>query len=123
MHSTRKGQQWPCRVKLHFGVDAVSGVVQCLQTAAVHVHDLQQQPHPLHGQGRTEGVGVGDLRGPKRPARRDLDLHCQIATRAGHRRDPRSTAYQAERHKVSVRAKVAFPCPWVKQVFGHARLR
>ena len=49
MHSTRKGHQWPCGMKLHIGVDAESGLVHSLQTTAprhlAHSHESKDLPH------------------------------------------------------------------------------
>ena len=124
MHSTRKGNQWHFGMKLHIGVDAASGPVHSLQTTAAHLHDLTQVPHLLHGRERTVWGDAGNLGAVQRPALRDLDLDWQLAVRPGRRRqlDPKSAAWQAERHKAAVRAKVEFPFRWVKRVFGYARL-
>ena len=49
MHQTRKGKNWYFGMKLHIGVDVVSGLVHSLATTPAHVHDLTPVPELLHG--------------------------------------------------------------------------
>ena len=49
MHQTRKGNNWYFGLKLHIGVDGVSGLVHSLVTTPAHVHDLTPVPELLHG--------------------------------------------------------------------------
>ena len=66
--STKKGNRWPCGMKIHIGVDAESGLVQRLQATAALVHDLQQlAPHLLHGQECTVCGNAGYLGCAQRP--------------------------------------------------------
>ena len=67
---------------------------------------------------------MGYLGAARRPELQDLELDWHLAIRPGRRQlEPQRAAWQAERHKAAVRAKVEFPFCWVKQVFGYARLR
>ena len=49
MRQTRKGRNWYFGMKLHIGVDVVSGLVHSLVTTPAHVHDLTPVPELLHG--------------------------------------------------------------------------
>ena len=49
MHQTRKGKNWYFGMKLHIGVDVVSGLGHSLVTTPAHVHDLTPVPELLHG--------------------------------------------------------------------------
>ena len=49
MHQTRKGKNWYFGMKLHIGVDVVSGWVHSLVTTPANVHDLTPVPELLHG--------------------------------------------------------------------------
>ncbi len=55
MHPTRKGKNWYFGMKLHIGVDVVSGWVHSLVTTPANVHDLTPVPELLHGCERRVG--------------------------------------------------------------------
>lgn len=42
MHQTKKGNQWYFGMKMHIGVDDVSGAIHSLETTAANVHDITQ---------------------------------------------------------------------------------
>ena len=48
MHSTRKGQQWSCGVKLHIGIEPQTGLIPHLTPTPAQVHDSQTAPLLLH---------------------------------------------------------------------------
>jgi len=50
MHQTRKGQQWYFGMKLHIGVDSVTGLAHSAVVTAANVHDKHPLPDLLHGQ-------------------------------------------------------------------------
>ena len=49
MRQTREGKNWYFGMKLHIGVDVVSGSAHRLVTTPAHVHDLTSVPELLHG--------------------------------------------------------------------------
>jgi len=58
MHQTKKGNQWYHRcaegfayaMKVHIGVDKVTGLIRSVETTAVNVHDLTPAADLLHGE-------------------------------------------------------------------------
>ena len=40
MHQTKKGNQWHFGMKLHIGVDSVTGLVHSVSTTAANAHDV-----------------------------------------------------------------------------------
>ena len=49
MHQTRKGNQWHFGMKLHIGVDDLTGLVHSLDTTPANTHDLDAADKLLHG--------------------------------------------------------------------------
>ena len=94
MHQTRKGKNWYFGMKLHIGVDVVSGLGHSLVTTPAHVHDLTPVPELLHGCERLVWGDAGYQGIPKRPEHQDRDVHWHVALRPGVRRtwDPDSPA-------------------------------
>ena len=125
MHPTRKGKNWYFGMKLHIGVDVVSGWVHSLVTTPAHVHDLTPVPELLHGCERLVWGDAGYQGIPKRPEHQDRDVHWHVALRPGVRRtlDPDSPAARVERAKSSLRAKVEHPFRTVKRHFGYDQVR
>ena len=119
MHQTRKGKNWYFGMKLHIGVDVVSGLVHSLVTTPAHVHDLAPVPELLHGCERLVWGDAGYQGIPKRPEHQDRDVHWHVALRPGVRRtlDPDSPAARVER------AKVEHPFRSVKRHFGYDKVR
>ena len=56
-HSVKKGNQWHFGYKEHIGVDADSGLVHTVETAAANVHDSNMIVELLQG---TEEEAYGD---------------------------------------------------------------
>ena len=50
MHQTRKGQQWYFGMKLHIGVDSLTGLAHSAVVTAANLHDKHPLPDLLHGQ-------------------------------------------------------------------------
>ena len=92
MHQTRKGKNWYFGMKLHIGVDVVSGLVHSLATTPAHVHDLTPVPELLHGCERLVWGDAGYQGIPKRPEHQDRDVHWHVALRPGVRRTWTRTA-------------------------------
>ena len=125
MHQTRKGKNWYFGMKLHIGVDVVSGLVHGLVTTPAHVHDLTPVPELLHGGACLVWGDAGSQGVHKRPDHQDRDVHWHVALRPGVRRtlDPDSPAARVERAKSSLRAQVEHPFRTVKRHFGYDKVR
>ena len=111
MHQTKKGNQWHFGMKLHIGVDAVTGLVHSLTTTPSNVHDVTETHRLLHG-GESQVWGdAGYVGVQKREENRELKVDWQVAMRPGPRRklEPGSLVALAEKVKASVGAKVSIP--------------
>ena len=125
MHQVKKGNQWHFGMKLHIGVDAVTGLVHHVATTAANVADITQGPQLLHG-GETQVWGdAGYLGVDRRPEHQGRAIDWQVARRPGPRRrlPPGSPAAQTERRKAAIRAKVEHPFLYVQRHFGYAKVR
>lgn len=60
MHQTKKGNQWNCGMKVHLGVNKVSGLLDSVVTTAANLHDLTTAAQLLHGD---EEVAYGKATG------------------------------------------------------------
>lgn len=49
MHQTRKGKQWYFGMKVHIGVDSVSGLAHSARVTPANEHDKHSLPELLHG--------------------------------------------------------------------------
>jgi len=111
MHQTRKGNQWYFGMKLHIGVDDMTGLVHSLETTPANTHDLDAADKLLHGQ-EQRVFGDAGYRGiEKRKRHADRDVTWYIAERPGKRKemDPDSDEAKAEKIKSQIRAKVEHP--------------
>ena len=80
-HQTRKGKNWYFGMKLHIGVDVVSGLVHSLATTPAHVHDLTPVSELLHGCERLVCGDAGYQGIHKRPEHQERDVHWHVALR------------------------------------------
>jgi IS5 family transposase len=100
-------------MKAHIGVDADSGLVHTLGTAA-NVNDVMQASALVHSNETDVLADAGYQGVAKRPGkRRLLDKH----TRMGAIMD------KLEKTKASIRAKVEHPFRVIKRQFGHVKVR
>ena len=83
MHQTRKGKNWYFGMKLHIGVDVVSGLVHSLVTTPAHVHDLTPVPELLHGCERLVWGDAGYQGIHKRSEHQDRDVALARGPAAG----------------------------------------
>ena len=129
MHQTRKGNQWYFGMKAHIGVDADSGLVHSVATAAANVNDVTQAHKLLHGQETDVLADAGYQGAGKREELQGLGVSWHVAMRPGRRRAldvsrPLSALIdQAERIKASIRAKVEHPFRVIKRQFGYVKVR
>jgi IS5 family transposase len=125
MHQTRKGNQWHFGMKLHIGVDDMTGLIHSLDTTPANTHDLDVADKLLHGE-EQRVFGDAGYRGiEKRESHLDRDVTWYIAERPGKRRemDPDSDEAKAEKIKSQIRAKVEHPFRYMKRVFGYDKVR
>lgn len=122
MHQTRKGNQWYFGMKVHVGVDDVTGLIHSLETTPANVHDLEVVERLLHGAER-RAFGDAGYRGIDKRSDRGI-IWC-IAERPGKRRqmDPDSLEAKVERLKSQIRAKVEHPFRYIKRMFGYDKVR
>ena len=123
MHQTKKGQQWYFGMKLHIGVDSVTGLVHSARVTAANEHDKHSIPNLLHGEERRV---YGDC---AYHSQKDL-----IASKAPHAKDFTNErtrwkgwvdeeAKRKNRTKSRVRAKVEHMFAVVKRQWGFAKVR
>ena len=125
MHQTKKGNQWHFGMKLHIGVDSVTGLVHSVSTTAANAHDVTETHHLLHG-GETMvwcDAGIRECTSGRKTWGVRWDW--QVAMRPGKRRklEAGSDEAVAEKEKASVRAKVEHPFLKVKRIFDYGKVR
>ena len=123
MHQTRKGQQWYFGMKLHIGVDSVTGLAHSAVVTAANVHDKHPLPELLHG---TEERVYGDS---AYASQQDL-IHAKApqALDCTNRRVREGSPTEAleklvNRSKSRVRSKVEHVFAVVKRLWGFAKVR
>jgi transposase, IS5 family len=125
MHQTKKGNQWHFGMKAHIGVDADSGLVHTVTTAAANEADVEQVSDLLHGKENAVWADSG-YRGAQRRMQQDVQWH--IAGRPSDMAEmPEGRAKARARkqafQKASIRAKLEHPVRVIKRQFGLAKGR
>ena len=123
MHQTKKGNQWFFGMKLHIGVDDISGVIHSLKTSPANVHDLNEAGKLLHGKEQLCWGDAGYQGAEKREELNALGATWMIAERPGKRKTMSELQLKAERLKASVCARVEHPFRRIKQQFGYGKVR
>ena len=125
MHQTKKGNQWHFGMKLHIGVDSVTGLVHSVSTTAANAHDVTETHHLLHGGETMVWCDAGYQGVHKRAENLGRQVDWQVAMRPGKRRklEAGSDEAVAEKEKASVRAKVEHPFLKVKRIFDYGKVR
>jgi IS5 family transposase len=124
MRSTQKGRTWYFGMKMHIGVDAVTGLMHHMHTTPANVHDLDAVTFLLHGEEKRVYGDAGYRGIHKRKEHQNRQgVAWHIALRPSQRKvlDPESNL--AETHKARIRAKVEHPFRYIKQIFGYAKVR
>lgn len=108
MHQTKKGNEWHFGMKMHIGVDDVSGLIHSLSTTPANAHDITQAGELLHGDEERVWADAGYQGIEKREEHEDRKVDWFIAMRPGQPRlfDKESETGKREKLKASVRAKV-----------------
>lgn len=131
MHQTKKGNQWHFGMKAHIGVDAESGLVHSVTTAAANAHDITQAHALLHGEEEMVFADSGYRGVEKREEIHEQhpDVDWQIAMTPGKRKALNKTKPshalldKLEKLEASIRAKVEHPFRVIKCQFGHRKVR
>jgi IS5 family transposase len=123
MGSTKKGEQWYFRMKVHVGVDSKTKLVHSVVATAANVADCTVLPALLPGQ-ETRVYGdrayCGQQEAIRRRAPRARDWTERRCRRAG-KVDERERA--KNRTKARVRARVEHVFLVMKRIFGFAKVR
>lgn len=128
MHQTRKGKQWYFGMKMHIGVDDMSGVVHSLVSTPANVNDVTQAHHLLHGEEERAFGDAGYQGVEKRSEHQERQIDWHIALRPGKRRALSNSKVdrlteQIEQSKASMRAIVEHPFRVIKRQFGFTKVR
>ena len=125
MHETRKGNQWHFGMKLHIGVDDLTGLAHSLATTRANTHGIAAAEKLLHGGERRVFGDAGYRCIEKREPYQGREVTWYIAERPGKRKemDPGSDAAKAEKVKSQIRAKVEHPFRYIKRMFGYDKVR
>ena len=125
MHQTKKGNQWYFGMKMHIGVDDVSGAIHSLETTPANHHDITQGGQLLHGDESRVWGDSGYTGIEKREEHKDREVDWFIAMKRGKRsvlsKDSREEAN--EQKKAGIRAFVEHPFRYIKQVFHYGKVR
>ena len=125
MHQTKKGNEWRHGMKMHIGVDEVSGVIHSIDTTPANKHDITSADKLLHGKEKRV-FGDSGYRGiQKRAEHKKRNVDWLIAMQPGKRRhlDEHHPVQKMEKLKASIRAKVEHPFRHIKNVFGYKKVR
>ena len=123
MSSVRKGQEWHFGMKLHVGVDSVSGVAHSATVTTASVHDSHLLGALLHGR-ETAVYGDSAYVGRERQQQYEASGVRWRIQRRGHRHRALSERdRQWNRRQSSVRAKVEHIFHVIKRLWGHHKVR
>lgn len=128
MHSSKKGEQMYFGMKAHIDADAESGLVHTVRGTSGSVHDVTQGSRLLHGEKVMAFADAGYQRVEKRPDAK-AEVTWQVAMRPGKRKaltkenEAEVVREEAEKVKVSIRAKVEHPLRVIKRQFGSVKVR
>jgi len=121
---TRKGNQWHLGMKLHVGVDDVHRLIHSVHTTAANEADINVAGELLHGDEHRSWGNAGYQGIEQREEHPERRVAWWIAMRPKRKAlGRRSAKARLERFRAQMRAKVEHPFHYVKQVFGHAKVR
>jgi len=123
MSSVRKGQEWHFGMKLHVGVDSISGLAHSATVTTASVHDSHVMDELLHGS-ETDVYGDSAYTGRERRQQYEARGIRWWVQRHGYRHRALSERdRQWNRRQSSVRAKVEHIFHVVKRLWGHHKVR
>ena len=115
-------------MKVHIGVDAVSGMVHSLVGTAANVGDVTQTEKLLHGEEKLVFADAGYTGVDKRPELKDKAVKWVVAAKRGQLKampegPERDRLKALERAKAQIRSLVEHPFHVIKNRFGHRKVR
>ncbi len=124
MHSTKKGNQWYFGMKMHIGVDDVTGMIHSVESTAANVHDITMTASLLHGEEERVFGDAGYVGVEKRQENKERkNLAWLISARIGKRKTMTEDELNIEKLKAKLRAKVEHPFRYIKCIFGYNKVR
>lgn len=123
MRSAKKGSNWHFGMKLHIGVDKVSGIIHSVTTTAANVHDITQVDK-LRRPTDWEVIGdAGYLGMDKRESADPEHVTYAAAKRYSQRKKLPETKVVQEKRLSSIRCKVEHAFHRIKIQFGYRKVR
>ena len=124
MHSSKKGSQWHFGMKMHIGVDDVTGMIHSVESTAANVHDVTMTASLLHGEEKRVFGDAGYLGVEKRRENKERkNLAWLISARISKRKTMTENEQEIEKMKAKLRTKVEHPFRYIKCVFGYNKVR
>ena len=124
MHSSKKGNQWHFGMKMHIGVDDVTGMIHSVESTAANVHDVTMTASLLHGEEKRVFGDAGYLGVEKRREKKERkNLAWLISARISKRKTMTENEQEIEKMKAKLRAKVENPSRYIKCVFVYNKVR
>jgi IS5 family transposase len=124
MHQTRKGKQWFFGMKLHIGVDSLTGLAHSAVVTAANVHDKHPLPDLLHGDelgvyGDSAYASQQELIADKAPAAKDCTN--QRVRKVDGVADEIEQANNRKKSKIRARVEHVFAV--IKRLWGFTKVR
>ena len=130
MHSAKKGNQWHFGMKVHIGVDAMTGYVHTVVATSANVHDvtvasqlIRPDDHVVYGDSGYLGVQKRDeVVNDEHLSQVEYRINCRPSQiRIPANRMDINWDKKIETQKSSVRCKVEHPFLIVKRQFGYVK--
>ena len=124
MHSSKKGNQWHFGMKMHIGVDDVTGMIHSVESTAANVHDVTMTASLLHGEEKRVFGDAGYLGVEKRRENKERkNLAWLISARISKRKTMTENEQEIEKMKAKLRAKVEHPFRYIVSALKSAPLQ
>ena len=128
MHQAKKDNEWHFGMKMHVGVDVISGLTHTAVGTAANVSDVAMAGQLLRSDDKIVFADAGYTGAAKRPENEGKDIDWHVARKRGQVKklpegEVKGLTQYAERLKASVRARVEHPFHVVKNLFGHRKTR
>lgn len=128
MHQAKKGNEWNFGMKMHLGVDAISGLTHTAVGNAANISDVAMAGRLLRPDDKIVFADAGYTGVAKRPENEGNEVDWQVARKGGQvkklpKGEIQGLTQYAERLKAGIRARVEQPFHIVKKLFGHRKTR
>lgn len=128
MHQAKKGNEWHFGMKMHLGVDAISGLTHTAVGNAANISDVAMAGQLLRPDDKIVFADAGYTGVAKRPENEGNEVDWQVARKGGQVKklpegEVQGLTQYAERLKAGIRARVEHPFHIVKKLFGHRKTR